>query len=165
MTTIIVLDNIRSAHNVGSIFRTADFFGITDIYLCGTTPPPLDKYGRARSDIAKVALGSEKSVSWKYFSSSLRAINSLKKRGFKILSIEQDKNSADIKKLCLYKQSDVALVFGNEVEGVSPKILKISDGIFEIPSFGPKESLNVAVAFGIATYIASDGTSCLTRVT
>ncbi len=150
--TVIILDNIRSAHNVGSIFRTAAFFGIKEIYLCGETPTPIDKYGRARSDIAKVALGAEKFVYWKYFSSSIYAIRSLKKRGIKILSIEQDKNAEDIGDIRFHKKTDVALVFGNEVIGISPKILKISDGIFEIPAFGPKESLNVSVACGVAVY-------------
>ncbi len=150
--TIIVLDNIRSAHNVGSIFRTAAFFGIKEIYLCGETASPIDKYGRARSDIAKVALGAEKIVCWTYFTSSLRAIRALKKRGIKILSIEQDKNAEDIGNLRLHTKTDVALVFGNEVTGVSPKILKISDGIFEISALGLKESLNVSVACGVAVY-------------
>ena len=150
MTTIAVLDNIRSAHNVGSIFRTADAFGITEIYLCGTSPTPIDKFNRPRKDIAKVSLGAEKTVPWRYFSSSLRAVNSLKKKGIKILSIEQNENSADIHDIKLYQNTDIALVFGNEVDGVSPKILHVSNKIFEIPMCGKKESLNVSVAFGIA---------------
>ena len=149
MTTIVVLDNIRSAYNVGSIFRTADAFGITEIYLCGTSPTPIDKFNRPRKDIAKVSLGAEKTVPWRYFSSSLRAVNSLKKKGIKILSIEQNENSADISDIQLYQNIDTALVFGNEVDGVSPKILRVSDKIFEIPMRGKKESLNVSVAFGI----------------
>ena len=92
MTTIVVLDNIRSAYNVGSIFRTADAFGITEIYLCGTSPTPIDKFNRPRKDIAKVSLGAEKTVPWRYFSSSLRAVNILRKKGVKILSIEQSEN-------------------------------------------------------------------------
>ena len=152
MTIIVVLDNIRSAHNVGSIFRTADAFGITEIYLCGTSPTPVDKFGRLRKDIAKVSLGAEKTVPWKYFSSSLRAVNLLKKKGVKILSIEQSEGSADIHDIKLYQNTDIALVFGNEVDGVSPKILRLSDKIFEIPMYGKKESLNVSVAFGIVVY-------------
>ena len=150
MTTIAVLDNIRSAHNVGSMFRTADAFGITEIYLCGTSPTPIDKFNRPRKDIAKVSLGAEKTVPWRYFSSSLRAVNSLKKKGIKILSIEQNENSADIHDIKLYQNTNIALVFGNEVGGVSLKILRVSDKIFEIPMCGKKESLNVSVAFGIA---------------
>ena len=149
MVTIVVLDNIRSAHNVGSMFRTADAFGITEIYLCGTSPTPIDKFNRPRKDIAKVSLGAEKTVPWRYFSSSLRAVNSLKKKGIKILSIEQNENSADIHDIKLYQNTDIALVFGNEVGGVSLKILRVSDKIFEIPMCGKKESLNVSVAFGI----------------
>jgi len=149
MVTIVVLDNIRSAHNVGSMFRTADAFGITEIYLCGTSPTPIDKFNRPRKDIAKVSLGAEKTVPWRYFSSSLRAVNSLKKKGIKILSIEQNENSADIHDIKLYQNTNIALVFGNEVGGVSLKILRVSDKIFEIPMCGKKESLNVSVAFGI----------------
>ncbi|MFA4999340.1 MAG: TrmH family RNA methyltransferase [Parcubacteria group bacterium] len=150
--TIAILDNIRSAHNVGSIFRTADAFGISEVYLCGTTPTPVDKFGRTRRDIEKVALGAEKTMPWKYFSSTLRAVNSSKRKGIKIFSIEQNEKSEDISKLNNYKNFDIALVFGNEVEGISQKVLKNSDKIFEIPMFGKKESLNVSVAFGIAVY-------------
>ena len=146
---VAILDNIRSAHNVGSIFRTADAFGISELYLCGTTPTPTDKFGRAKKDIAKVALGAEKTVLWKHYSSTLQAVNLLKKKGFKIFSVEQDKNSEDISILRKIKTKNIALVFGNEVDGVNPKILKISDKIIEIPMFGKKESLNVSVSFGI----------------
>ena len=149
MTIIAVLDNIRSAHNVGSIFRTADAFGITEIYLCGTSPTPIDKFNRPRKDIAKVSLGAEKTVTWRYFVSSLRAVNVLRKKGIKILSIEQSEGSADISDIKMYQNADIALVFGNEVGGVSSKILRVSDKIFEIPMRGKKESLNVSVAFGI----------------
>jgi len=152
MTTIVILDNIRSAHNVGSIFRTADAFGITEIYLCGTSPTPIDKFNRPRKDIAKVSLGAEKTVPWRYFSSSLRAVNILRKKGVKILSIEQNEGSVDISDIKMYQSADIALVFGNEVDGVSPKILRVSDKIFEIPMRGKKESLNVSVTFGIVVY-------------
>lgn len=151
---VIILDNLRSAHNVGSIFRTADAFGVDEIYLCGTTPSPIDKFGRDRKDIAKVALGAEKTVPSKYCSSTIRAVNVLKKKGFKIISVEQAKDSLTpaefVKK---YKRVKTAFVFGNEVEGVSEKILNISDGVLEIPMFGKKESLNVSVALGIALFI------------
>jgi len=96
-----------------------------------------------------VSLGAEKTIPWRSFSSSLRAVNSLKKKGIKILSIEQNENSADIHDIKLYQNTNIALVFGNEVDGVSPKILRVSDKIFEIPMRGKKESLNVSVAFGI----------------
>lgn len=147
---IVVLDNIRSAHNVGSIFRTTDAFGASEIYLCGTSPAPIDKFGRKRKDIAKVALGAEKTVLWKNRASTIQAINSLKKRGFKIISIEQSEKSKNIKEIKKNKDRDIALIFGNEVDGISQKALSLSDDIFEIPMFGGKESLNVSVAFGIA---------------
>jgi len=100
-------------------------------------------------------LGAEKSVKWRYFSSSLRAVNVLKKKGVKIFSIEQSVSSEDIGKLNKAKCGDMALVFGNEVNGISPKILAVSDKIFEIPMLGEKESLNVSVAFGVAAYEVS----------
>ncbi|MFA5053471.1 MAG: TrmH family RNA methyltransferase, partial [Parcubacteria group bacterium] len=100
----------------------------------------------------KVSLGAEETIPWKYFTSTLRAINSLKKKGFKIFSIEQDEKSVDISEIKEYKNYDISLVFGNEVTGVSQRILKISEKIFEIPMFGKKESLNVSVAFGIVVY-------------
>jgi tRNA G18 (ribose-2'-O)-methylase SpoU len=152
---VIILDNLRSAHNVGSIFRTADAFGVDEIYLCGTTPTPIDKFERDRKDIGKVALGAEKTVPWKYCSSAVRAVNALKKKGFNIISVEQTKDSLTpaefVKK---YKEAKTVFIFGNEVEGVSEKILKISDDVLEIPMFGKKESLNVSVAFGIALFIS-----------
>lgn len=149
---IAVLENIRSAHNVGSIFRSADAFGVSSIYLCGITPTPIDKYGIPRKDILKTSLGAEHNISWKYFNSSLRAVNSLRKKEFKIFSIEQSNESENIKELKKYNSSNIALIFGNEIDGVSAKVLDVSHKVFEIPMVGKKESLNVAVAFGIALY-------------
>jgi tRNA G18 (ribose-2'-O)-methylase SpoU len=147
---VIILDNIRSTHNVGSIFRTADALGVSKIVLCGTTPAPVDRFGRDRSDISKVALGAEKNLVWKYEKSTLTAINKLKKDGYQIIAVEQAENSVDYKKVKI--TSKVAFVMGEEVSGLSPSILKQVDIIAEIPMRGEKESLNVSVAFGVALF-------------
>ena len=146
----IVIDNLRSNHNVGSIFRTADALGVSKIYLCGTTPTPLDKYGRPVGEIAKTALGAEKSISWEYAKTTAGAIKKLKKSGVEIIAIEQSENSVDYKKI--KSKGDVAFVLGNEVDGVSKNVLKLCDIVAEIPMKGGKESLNVAVAGGVAMF-------------
>lgn len=144
----VLLHNIRSTYNVGSMFRTADSFGVSKIYLSGYTPTPVDKYGRARKDISKVSLGAEKSVAWEYEKHPKKIIQKIKKLGFKVVALEQDKNSIDYKKIKLDK--NILLIVGNEVEGVDKTLLKLSDEIIEIPMSGVKESLNVSVAFGVA---------------
>jgi len=163
---IVILHNIRSTHNVGSIFRTADAVGIEKLYLSGITPIPLDRFGNVRPDVAKVALGAEHSVPWERVSSTVRTIKKLKKDGYVIVSLEQSKNSVAFNKIKIKKTKKIALVVGNEVEGISENILKISDITMEIPMRGEmiryihhprnigtgKESLNVSVAFGIAVY-------------
>jgi tRNA G18 (ribose-2'-O)-methylase SpoU len=149
---IVVLDNIRSTFNVGSIFRTADALGVKEIILGGTTPSPVDRFGRERADIAKVSLGAEKSVPWKYEKSVLPVLRKLKKAGYKIIAIEQAENSVDYKKIKLNKKDKVVFVMGAEVEGVDKKILKMADMITEIPMLGRKESLNVSVSFGVALF-------------
>lgn len=143
----LVLHNIRSAHNVGSIFRTADAAGVSEILISGYTPAPTDRFGRERKDIAKIALGAESSVSWKYYKTARQAIESLKKSGVYIVGAELSKNSVDYRKL-KYKYS-VAFVFGNEVRGLSKQILSYCDKISQIPMHGKKESLNVSVAAGV----------------
>ena len=149
---VVVLDNIRSTHNVGSIFRTADALGVGQMILCGTTPTPTDRFGRARKDIAKVALGAEESISWKYEEDTIKVLKDLKKVGYLIVAIEQAENSMDYKKVKLDKNGKVAFIMGEEVEGEKPKILKLVDVIAEIPMLGQKESLNVSVAFGVAVF-------------
>ena len=149
---IVVLDNIRSAFNVGSIFRTADALGVKQIVLGGTTPAPVDRFGRARKDIAKVSLGAEKSVAWKYEKNILLTIKNLKKSGYKIVVLEQSDKSQDYKKVKLGTKAKIVFVVGAEVEGVNKEILKITDIIAEIPMLGKKESLNVSVAFGVALF-------------
>ena len=149
---IVVLDNIRSTFNVGSIFRTADALGVGEIILGGTTPAPVDRFGRERKDIAKVSLGAEKSVPWKYEKNVLLVIKKLKKDGYQIIAIEQAEKSVDYKKVKIGKSGKVAFVMGAEVEGVAPEILKLADIIAEIPMLGIKESLNVSVSFGVALF-------------
>ena len=151
MKKVIILDDIRSVFNVGSIFRTADALGVDGLFLCGTTPTPLDRFGRVRNDLAKVALGAEKNIVWKYAKNITTVLKMLKKEKFQIIAIEQDRRSVDIQKV--KAKNSVALVLGNEVDGIDKKVLKCADVIAEIPMHGKKESLNVGVAFGIAGYV------------
>ncbi len=146
----VILDNIRSVYNVGSIFRTSDALGVDKIFLCGCTPTPLDRFGRARNDLAKVALGAEKDIAWEYFKDTKEIIKKLKKEKFQIIAVEQDKKSVDFKKVKI--KYPVAVVMGNEVNGINKKTLVLCDVIVEIPMMGKKESLNVSVAFGIVGY-------------
>ncbi len=144
------MQDIRSAENVGAIFRTADAAGIDKIYLIGYTPAPLDRFGRKRSDIAKSALGAEEFVLWEEKKSISALVMRLKKEGFQIIAIEQAKNSVDYKKVKLGMQN--AFILGNEVGGVPKNILNACDVVAEIPMRGKKESLNVSVALGVALY-------------
>ncbi|MEX2145309.1 MAG: RNA methyltransferase [Candidatus Spechtbacterales bacterium] len=151
---IVVLDNIRSMHNVGSIFRTADAAGIEKIYLCGITPSPLNEFKKPRQQITKVSLGAENSVKWEKYPASFKVLDILKKRGYKIFAVEQHKNSIPYYKVKLArKQKDkTVLILGHEIKGLSPAVLKRADKVLEIPMAGQKESLNVSVAFGIVVY-------------
>ncbi len=149
-TVVLILDNIRSAHNVGSMFRTADAVGVQKIYVTGVTPTPVDRFGRKRTDIGKVALGAEESVLWQYKKDTRKLVKQLKKDGFTITALEQDVRSEDYRKV---KYSElVALIVGNEVSGISKEVLKQADRIIEIPMRGEKESLNAAVALGIVLF-------------
>jgi len=154
---IVILYNIRSLHNVGSIFRTADAAGVEKIYLCGITPAPIDEFGRPRLQLTKVSLGAEKYVKWEKVKSATRLIDKLKKENYKIFAIEQNKKSIPYYKVKISSnrlrlRPRVALVLGNEVKGLPLSILKRADKILEIPMYGKKESLNVAVAFGIVVF-------------
>lgn len=160
------MHNIRSMHNVGSIFRTADAAGVEKIYLCGITPAPIDKFGQKRQQIAKVALGAEDYVMWEKTKSTMQLIDKLKKGGYMILAVEQSKKAIPYYEFNLpsipssqrrgKRGGSVALVLGNEVKGLPYSILKRTDKILEIPMRGKKESLNVAVVFGIiAFYLAN----------
>ena len=150
MKKIVVLDNIRSVHNVGSIFRTADAVGVNMIYLCGYTPQPVDRFGRERADLVKVSLGAEKTVGWKHFENTTDALKELKKNNFTIIAIEQSKNSVDYKKV--EDLDKTAFVFGNEPNGISKEVLDKCDIIAEIPMRGEKESLNVSVSAGVTLF-------------
>jgi len=141
---------VRSVENVGAMFRTADAAGIDKIYLTGYTPAPLDRFGRKRKDLAKSALGAEEFVAWGQVESISKLISKLKREGFKIIAIEQDKNSIDYRKVKLENQN--AFIVGPEVTGIPKNILKLCDIIAEIPMRGKKESLNVSVALGIALF-------------
>ncbi len=146
----VALHNIRSTHNVGSIFRTADGAGVEKLYLCGVTPSPVDRFGRARADVAKVALGAEKTVPWESVADSKDLIERLKKEGYKVFALEQSEKSVDYRTAKLGGRN--LLIVGNEVGGIEPEILDICDEILEIPMKGEKESLNVSVAAGIALF-------------
>ena len=151
--SLLLLD-IRSVHNVGSIFRTADAAGVECIYLAGITPTPLGRFGEKRKDLSKVALGAEESVPWKVVSDVLSFLDEKKKEGFEIVALEQSKKSINYKN---YKpQKPVLLIVGNEVGGVSEDVLSVCDRVIEIPQYGKKESLNVSVATGIALFSLSD---------
>jgi tRNA G18 (ribose-2'-O)-methylase SpoU len=147
---VLVIPDIRSALNVGAIFRTADACGISKIYLTGFTPCPTDKFGRVQKDIAKSALGAETWISWEYKKTLLPLISKLKKDGYTIIALEQDENSVDYRKIKLPKKA--AFILGPEVSGLSKNILDKCDHIAEIPMYGKKESLNVSVACGVALF-------------
>ncbi len=149
---IVVLDNIRSVYNVGSIFRTANAVGIEKIILCGITPTPLDKKGLRRKDFAKVALGAEDTVAWEYMESAVQALEVLASEGFYSIAIEQSETSVDYKSVHVEGKENIAFVIGSEVDGVLKEVLDRCDVIAEIPMKGTKESLNVTIAFGIAVY-------------
>jgi len=147
---VAVLVDIRSTHNVGAIFRTSDACGVSKIYLAGYTPAPVDRFGRSRADVAKSALGAEKTINWEVVANISNIIKKLHKDGFKIIAIEQSLNSIDYKKIKI--DDKVAFVVGNEVTGLPENILKKCDLVAEIPMLGEKESLNVSVAFGVAVF-------------
>jgi tRNA G18 (ribose-2'-O)-methylase SpoU len=147
---ILVLLDIRSSHNVGSLFRTADAVGLDEVYLIGTTPTPIDRFGRPQPDIAKTALGAEKSISYKYFKNFDEVYTMLRLEKITIVGLEQNPSAIDYKTYT--PTGDTALVLGNEVTGISSEILVQFDAILEIPMNGEKESLNVSVAGGIAVY-------------
>lgn len=146
----ILLHDIRSVHNVGAIFRTADAIGATKVYLSGYSPTPLDRFGVPRGDFAKCALGSEKTMAWEQAEDPKKLVSALKKEGFVVAAIEQVEGSVDYKDARIGEKALV--VFGNEVEGVDPALLKKADLVAEIPMRGLKESLNVSVAAGIVLY-------------
>ncbi|HVZ26948.1 MAG TPA: RNA methyltransferase [Sediminibacterium sp.] len=142
---VVVLDNIRSMHNVGSVFRTADAFLIAGVYLCGYTPRPPHR------DIQKTALGATETVQWTYFPDTLSALLALKQEGYLIYAVEQTDQSVLLPDFQV-PEHPFALVFGNEVAGVADPVLGVCDGSIEIPQFGMKHSLNISVAAGIVLW-------------
>lgn len=143
---ILILDNIRSMHNVGSVFRTADAFLLQGIYLCGYTPVPPHR------DIHKTALGATETVQWKYFRHVTDAISQLKKENYSIYAVEQTDDSILLQDFGSADDRPLALIFGNEVSGVSEDALSLCDGCIEIPQYGMKHSLNISVSAGIVVW-------------
>lgn len=141
---VIVLDNIRSLNNIGSVFRTADAFLIEAVYLCGITAQPPHR------EIQKTALGATESVDWEYFTTTTEAINYLKTKGYKIAAIEQAKNSIMLNEFIPNKK--LAVIFGNEVNGVEQEAINLSDYVIEIPQQGTKHSLNISVSCGVVIW-------------
>ncbi|MFV0572005.1 MAG: RNA methyltransferase [Xanthomarina gelatinilytica] len=143
---IIILDNIRSLNNIGSVFRTSDAFLIEKIYLCGITATPPHK------DIHKTALGSTETVAWEYVEDTLALIHKLKAENIKVIAVEQVENAIMLDQFTPKKNTSYALVFGNEVKGVAQDVVSASDVVLEIPQFGTKHSLNISVSCGVVVW-------------
>jgi len=143
---IVVMDNIRSMHNVGSVFRTADAFLLEAIYLCGYTAQPPHR------DINKTALGATETVSWKHFETTVEAVKTLQQNGYKVYAIEQVESSISLENFSIRADEKTAVVFGNEVEGVQQEVIALCEGCIEIPQLGMKHSLNISVAAGIVLW-------------
>lgn len=143
---ILVLDNIRSAHNVGAAFRTADAFAIEKLLLCGITATPPHR------EILKAAIGASQSMNWEYEKENVVGVKKLKEAGYKIIGIEQTSESVSLEKVKVEKEGKYALVFGNEVKGIDDQLLPLLDYSVEIPQYGTKHSLNVSVCLGITLW-------------
>ncbi|MDR0940862.1 MAG: RNA methyltransferase [Bacteroidales bacterium] len=146
MPVVVVLDNVRSAHNVGSIFRTSDAFLVEHLYLCGITCTPPNK------EIQKTALGAQLSVAWSYAQSTEEQVIDLKRQGYTIIAVEQAQGSIMLQNFALPAHKKIALIMGNEVFGVSNAVMDLCDVCIEIPQFGTKHSFNVAVTFGMVLW-------------
>jgi len=142
---LIILDEVRSMHNVGSVFRTADAFAVQEMFLCGYTPVPPHR------EIHKTALGATETVAWKHFDNTKSAVQEARENGYKIFAVEQAHNSISLPAFG-WQQEPTALIFGNEVEGVNDEILKLVDGVIEIPQWGAKHSLNISVSVGVVLW-------------
>ena len=143
---VIVLDNIRSQNNVGSVFRTADAFRLESLFLCGITAVPPHR------EIHKTALGATESVDWRYFETTVEAVMALKTAGYRIVAVEQTRQSTLLHQFFTQPGEKLAFIFGNEVNGISEEVLTIADGSIEIPQFGTKHSINISVAVGIVIW-------------
>ncbi|WP_285008307.1 RNA methyltransferase [Pedobacter faecalis] len=146
LPVVVVLDNVRSMHNVGSVFRTADGFSVSKIVLCGITAQPPHR------EIEKTALGATQSVDWEYVAETCAAIAELRLQGYKILAIEQAQGSVMLNAYLPLPKEKYALVFGNEVNGVSDEVMAAVDGCIEIPQFGTKHSFNIVISAGIVLW-------------
>lgn len=143
---VVVLDNIRSLHNIGSVFRTSDAFRVECIYLCGITATP------PHPEMHKTALGAEFTVDWKYVNNAVEAVDNLRQEGYVVFSVEQAENSIMLENIQLEQGKRYAVVLGNEVKGVQQEVIDHSDGCIEIPQYGTKHSLNVSVTAGIVIW-------------
>ncbi len=142
----VLLDNVRSSHNIGSLFRTCDAFRVEELILCGITGTPPDV------DIHKTALGAEDSMKWRYFEETIHAIEVLKSEGYTLFSVEQAENSFSLEDIVITKEKKYAVIFGHEVHGVAQEVIDACNGCIEIPQHGTKHSLNVSVAAGIVIW-------------
>lgn len=146
LPVVVVLDNVRSMHNIGSVFRTADGFAVQGVYLCGITAQPPHR------EIEKTALGATQSVTWRHFSTTAEAVTALRNEGYKIIAVEQAKNSTMLNTFIPSKLEKYALIFGNEVNGVSDEVMAQIDECIEIPQFGTKHSFNIVISAGIVLW-------------
>ena len=146
MPIVVVLDNIRSMHNIGSVFRTADCFALEEICLCGITAQPPHR------EIEKTALGATQSINWRYFSNTIDAITELRSKNYLIIAVEQAENSIMLNDFSINNEAKYALIFGNEVNGVSEDVLQNLDACIEIPQFGTKHSFNIVISAGIVLW-------------
>ncbi|WP_072546421.1 RNA methyltransferase [Mediterranea massiliensis] len=143
---VVILDNVRSLHNIGSVFRTSDAFRVECIYLCGITATP------PHPEMHKTALGAEFTVDWKYVNNAVEAVDNLRQEGYVVFSVEQAENSIMLEDIRLKQGKRYAVVLGNEVKGVQQEVIDHSDGCIEIPQYGTKHSLNVSVTAGIVIW-------------
>lgn len=146
----LILENIRSAHNVGAMFRTADGAGVAKIFLVGYTPTPIDRFGRVQPEIKKTSLGASEEIAWEHSPESMSAIAAVRQLGAQVVAVEQTPDAVMLSDFT--PPEDVAYILGNEVDGVSQEVLAQADTIIEIPMLGTKESLNVSTAAGIILY-------------
>jgi 23S rRNA (guanosine2251-2'-O)-methyltransferase len=146
MPVVVVLDNVRSMHNIGSVFRTADGFAVEKICLCGITAQPPHR------EIEKTALGATQSINWVYYAGVLQAVEQLQAEGYQIIAVEQAENSIMLQDFNIVEGEKYALIFGNEVNGVSDEVMNVIDACIEIPQFGTKHSFNIVVSAGIVLW-------------
>ncbi len=154
MPVVVVLDNVRSTQNVGSVFRTSDAFGVKHVALCGITATPPNR------DIHKTALGAEQSVEWSYYASTEECVCALRDKGYAIYAVEQVEGSISLEEFEFERDKPCALIFGNEVMGVDQSIVDMCDGAIEIPQVGTKHSLNVSVSAGVVLWHFFASTIC-----